>query len=261
MRIIIFLCCLLTHQLNANEFEKVRIIAVNEPPANFINKTGLADGFVVEIVQAMQTIIGNNINIEFVPEARSLNIVATKPNILFFSLSRTEFREDSYYWIGKVFNKNWQVFAKTDSALIVDSLAGLSEISSIGVVRGDVREEWLVNKKFTNLYSLTHHEQSIQLLLHDRLPAIVYEQQGLDYWCHKLAIDPLKFKAIYTLHQSDVYLVMSKTTPKETVLLWQQAYEKLLLSGQISAISQKWHQSMLNNFNIQSNFDGDFLTF
>ena len=261
MRLISLIILVLTCSFSARASEPVRIISVNEPPANFINKAGYPDGLVVDIVQAMQNIVGNESTIEFTPEARALNIMDSQANVLFFSISRTQFREEKYHWVGKVFSKNWQVFTKVDSQLAASSLKDLANISAIGVVRGDVREEWLVNRKFTNLYSVTHHEQNIQLLLKDRLPAIVYEQQGLTYLCEKLFIDCYQFKAIYKLHQSDVYLVMSKKTPQSTLLKWQQAYQKLLSSGEIATISQKWHHHLLNNLNIISQQDGDFLTF
>ena len=261
MRFISLIILVLTCSFSARASEPVRIISVNEPPANFINKAGYPDGLVVDIVQALQDIVGNESIMEFIPEARALNIMDSQANVLFFSISRTQFREDKYHWVGKVFSKNWQVFTKVDSELHASSLQDLANINAIGVVRGDVREEWLVNRKFTNLYSVTQHDQNVQLLLWGRLPAIVYEQQGLTYSCEQLLIDCGQFKAIYTLHQSDVYLVMSKKTPQATLLKWQQAYQKLLSSGEIAAISQKWHHHLLNNLNITSKKNGDFLTF
>ncbi len=121
------------------------------------------------------------------------------------------------------------MFTKVDSELHASSLQDLANINAIGVVRGDVREEWLVNRKFTNLYSVTQHDQNVQLLLWGRLPAIVYEQQGLTYSCEQLLIDCGQFKAIYTLHQSNVYLVMSKKNTTSNLIKMAASLSKVII--------------------------------
>ncbi|MDU0354579.1 hypothetical protein RS130_12180 [Paraglaciecola aquimarina] len=54
---------------------------------------------------------------------------------------------------------------------------------------------------------------------------------------------------------------MSPKTSKETVLVWQQAYQKLLSSGAKGEIFREWQQVLLNKFNIESDVEGGVFKF
>ncbi|WDD98790.1 transporter substrate-binding domain-containing protein [Thalassomonas actiniarum] len=255
-------CLLLTVSLfqvaYANEF---RILTVNEPPANYINTSGKADGYVVDIVRALRKEVGATAEIEFVPEARALNILRDKANVLVFSLSKTPFRQEKYLWVGQVLSKKWEVYTLLESELKIENKEQLKNLPVIGVVRGDIREEWLVNHKFTNLHSVTHHNQNIRLLLKERVSAIVFEKLGLAHLCRDLNIDVSLFKSIYTINTSPVFIVMSSITPPDTFHLWHNAYNKLKANGELEKISRLWQAKLLTDFNLDIGIADGLLVF
>lgn len=241
--------------------QDVQVFTVNEPPANYINGAGAAEGYVVDIVNLLQKKVGNRSKVIFLPEARALEMVKETPNVLFFSLSKTVPREENYHWIGQVMSKKWQVYALESNDITINNLRDLENLYSIGIVRGDVREEWLQSQNFTNLHSVTQHNQNILRLLMGRVPVIVYEEQGLAYFSHEMGIDFTLFKPVYTLRQSAVYIVMSKATPTHIVKLWQDAFEQLTQSGEIKKISLAWQQKLKQEFNISSEISKGILFF
>jgi len=229
-----------------------RVLSVNEPPANYLNKTGVPDGYVVDIIKALQKEVGNNAKIEFMPEVRALNIMQTTANTLLFSISKTKYRENLYLWLGQVMEKRWDVYALKASNLKIKELKQLKKLPMIGVVRGDVREEWLLTNDFTNLYSVTNHRQNVQRLLTGRVSTIVYEEQGLKYICQELGIDSTLFQSIYTINFSPVFIVISKGTHSTTFDAWQHAFNKLMSNGEIEKISLTWQHKLWNDFLIES---------
>jgi len=153
------------------------------------------------------------------------------------------------------------VYSLKKSNLVIENTTQLRALPIIGVVRGDVREEWLINHKFTNLYSVTAHRQNVELLLKGRVSAFVYEKQGLSYIAHELGVDLSQFIAIYTLKISPVYIVMSKQTSSETFNLWQSAFQKLMANGDIERISIDWQNKLWQELSINSEFRDGILHF
>lgn len=232
---------------------QLTVISVVEPPSNYINADNLPDGYVTDIMQALMTEAGQVKVIEFVPEARAMHMMAKQPNIMLFSISRTKHREDKFHWIGHVMSKAWHVYARSDSDLNITSIDDLKKLSSLGVVRGDVREEWLSNQGFANLRSITEHEQNIRLLMKGRVDAIAYEEQGLLFALNKTNFDREMFKSIYQLNESDVYISMSKNgTNEATVKRWQAAFNRIKTNGILENIAKKWQKRMKAEFAIDT---------
>ncbi len=262
-----FFCCSLSILLFLSIFSQIshanelRILTVNEPPANYLDKDGEMQGYVLDIVHALQKELGIKTNIEVIPEARALNIANSTANTLLFSFSKTPYRQDHFHWIGQVLSKKWQVYALKESKISITNDEQLRKINILGVVRGDVREEWLVNHKFTNLHSVTHHEQNVKRLLMGRVPAIVYENAGLIHLCKKLNVEPSLVEAIYTLKIAPVYIMMSAKTAPHIVEKWQTAFQQLLMNGEIEAISKTWQIKLKSDFNIESELANDILIF
>ncbi|WDE12965.1 substrate-binding periplasmic protein [Thalassomonas haliotis] len=250
---------LLSGKINAEHF---RIISVIEPPANFLNTRGEPDGFVTDIIHALQRKLNDNTQIEFIPEVRALRIAHKTPNILLFSFSKTQKRTPLFHWVGKVQSKNWHIISLKEQQLEIGDLQQLKALPSIGVVRGDVREEWLNEQGFTNISAVTNHEQNIRRLLSGRISSILYELQGLKHVADNLALDLKMFESVYIANQSDVYILMSKTGTSTTLFSrWQQAFSQLSQSGELKAIALKWQTRLRRQQNISSEVVDNILVF
>lgn len=242
----------------------LRVLTVMEPPSSYISERGVAAGYAVDIFNLLVegTQIENTFTFEFVPEARVLNIAEQKANIVFFAFSRTELREDKFHWIGAVATKKWQIYGLKNSSVRINSIAQLKQLPMIGVVRGDVREEWLINKGFVNLISVTQHDQNVKLLLMGRLPVIAFENQGLTFITNKLKQDASLITPIFTLNKAKNYIAMSKKqTNLKLVALLKTRYLTIKENGSLYDLSTKWQDELDNSYSIKSEVNDALLSF
>jgi polar amino acid transport system substrate-binding protein len=239
----------------------MQILTVIEPPASYINSHGELSGYATDLVLALQKQVQDHSVIQVMPESRALLTAARQPNVLLFGFSRTTEREDKYHWIMPLLRKRWIVYVRHDSQLEINNLNDLRSLDSIGVVRGDVREEWLLAQGFTNLQSSASHAQNLARLRSGRLTAIAYEPQGMQYLLKETGHQMEEFKPLLQFHSSEVWLLMSRQTSSSEVLRWQIAAEQMKLTGQQRAISLMWQQRLLIAEQIQSSIQQDLLQF
>lgn len=237
----------------APQSQTLRIITVVEPPASYLDSHGQLTGFSVEVVQAIQRSLDDKTVIEVLPEARAIHIARTEPNVLLFSFSRTPTREVEFYWIGKLIVKTWSVYSLSSNPIQIENIEQLRKVKAIGVVRGDIREEWLTEQGFTNLHPSVNHKQNIHRLRSGRLDLIAYESQGIQHLLWEEGLEADDIKSVYQLKTSDVYLLMSKSgTDPELMQRWKSATEKFKRSGQQQFIAEKWQMVLKHYHNIQT---------
>lgn len=261
---IVFLTLLGSFSLHSNASEPLRpiqILTVIEPPASYLNSHGELSGYATELVRALQKQLKDRSDIQIMPESRVLLTAARQPNVLLFGFSRTRDREDKYHWIMPLLRKRWVIYVHKDSPLQINNLDELRNLDSIGVVRGDVREEWLIAQGFTNLHSSASHAQNLARLRSGRLTVIAYEPQGMQYLLKETGHQPDEFKPVLHFHSSEVWLLMSRHTHSSEVQRWQTAAEQLKSSGQQLEIAKHWQQRLWQTEQIQSTVQQDLLQF
>jgi polar amino acid transport system substrate-binding protein len=233
--------------------QNLRIITVVEPPASYLDSHGQLTGFSVEVVQAIQRSLNDKTVIEVVPEARAMHIARTEPNVILFGFSKTEKREHEFYWLGQLSVKSWSVYALSTNPVQIQSLEELRKVKAIGVVRGDIREEWLIEEGFLNLHPSVNHKQNIHRLRSGRLDLIAYENQGIQHLLWEEGLQTSDVKSVFNLKTSDVYLLMSKPgTDPELWQLWKNAADKFRKSGQQQFIAEKWRMILKQYHNINT---------
>ncbi len=228
----------------AEEFE---ILTVDEPPSSYIGKNGEPEGFAVDVVREIQRRINNSDPILVTPEARALKIASQKPNVVLFSFSRTPEREDKFHWIMLLLRKSWVLYAKSGSGIKLNNLEDARNVSSIGVLRGDIREDHLKQLGFNNLSVVKNHEHNVRMLQRGRVDLLYYEPIGMDYACKKLGISISEFEAVLETQSSEVYIMMSKNgTDAEAYKKWRDAANQIKKDGTFDRIAKKWEKEISN---------------
>jgi polar amino acid transport system substrate-binding protein len=257
----LWLCCLLAASPYGVADERLRIITVEEPPASFMLPGGQMDGFVVDVVKALQRQLNDQNPLELMPEGRAMLTAQQESNVLLFSFSRTPERDASFHWLLPVLKKRWQIYLSVQSTLQLNNLADLRQLSSIGVVRGDVRESYLIQLGFTNLVAVTSHQQNLQMLHTGRVQAIIADSLELAYVLRQQSDQYPEPKLAMTLRSSHVYLVMPKAADPGLVEHWQQAAKILQQRGELEQIAVLWQQRIQQELNINVQRDGHLLLF
>ncbi len=237
-----------------------QIITVVEPPSSYLDSHGRLTGYATDIVRALQKISGDRSHIQLMPESRALLTASRQPNVLLYGFSRTLEREHNYHWIMPLARKKWVLYMRSDDPQQLQHLNDARALESIGVVRGDVREEWLLAQGFTNLQSSSSHAQNLARLGSRRLNAIAFEPQGMQYLLREAGVATAEYRAALHFFETEVWLLMSRQSPASEVARWQQAAQQLQQSGELAAISKSWQQRLAQE-QIHSSIEGQLLSF
>ena len=93
-------------QAKSTEAPVIEVITAQFSPLQMM-ENGVAKGYVVELIEHVVERVKQEYQIDvstakILPFRRALNALDKGPNVLFFSLSRTQKREDKFLWIGEV---------------------------------------------------------------------------------------------------------------------------------------------------------------
>lgn len=174
------------------------------------------------------------------PETRAFFYGLNVPNTVLIGFSRTPDRKDQFHWISTLFRKPWVLYSKKDSGIVIRSIEDAKKIKSIGVVRGDIRSEFLKNKGFENIVFVANHVQTLKMLLRNRLQLIFYEPQGLSILSKNLDVPMSEFETVLETQSSEVWIMMSKQTSSNIVKNWSTAAKQMKKDGTFQRIVEKW---------------------
>lgn len=247
---------------NVSLAENIQILTVDEPPSSFLNEKGEPTGFSVDVVRELQKRLNNTSAIQIMPEARVIKTATESPDTLIFAFSRTPSREDKYHWIMHIIRKPWVFYSKKGANIHLKDLDDAKKVQRIGVVRGDVRENQLLDLGFKNTEAVTNFDQNIKKLQADRIPLLYHEPIGMAYTCKNLGIPVSEFEAVYSPKASDVYILMSKNgTSEETAKKWAEAAAKMKEDGTFQKIAEKWSQLIFEQVGIRPEYKDGALNF
>jgi polar amino acid transport system substrate-binding protein len=105
-------------------------------------------GYGREFINKLMLDAGIHYAIEPQPFARALRTLETSPNAVLFPLMRTAERESKFQWIGLMAKRNYHLYRlKSRKDIVIQSLEDAKQYR-IGVLRGDVRTDYLRSQGF-----------------------------------------------------------------------------------------------------------------
>ncbi|WP_199823615.1 ABC transporter substrate-binding protein [Labrenzia sp. OB1] len=157
---------------------QIRIVTQYFAPLQWDND-GEPDGYVADFMLAVIDRVSERLPVsvgsfDFLPWKRAILTARQEPNVLFFSLSRTQEREGWFEWLGEV-SPYGQYFYQLDTRpeIAVDRIEDLMSLNlRIGVQNGGNLHSYLKQLGFDegrNLVPITDYRQGIEMLYLDRL--------------------------------------------------------------------------------------------
>ena len=217
---------------------ELTVYAELEEPANYVegdaNTVPIGPGY--DLVLAVLAEAGLEADVRVVPWTRLIRSLETEKNVLGFSMTRTPQREDRFLWVGLFRPVNFKLWALAGRAAgLPDSLEAATELR-VSAIRGDVVEQFLLNRDFTNLVYLSENANSITMLRRGRIDVMGYIESGMpDYLARKneqpgTLVPIIDLEGISTGH----YMVMSKQSDPELFHRLREAYQTVVESGKFS---------------------------
>ncbi|WP_316896916.1 transporter substrate-binding domain-containing protein [Pseudodesulfovibrio indicus] len=256
--IIVFYTALTVGYLPCNA-DSLRILTVHEPPSNYIDPAGNIAGFSIDVVKEIQRRIGDTTPIELLPERRLLSMAEHGDHII-VGISRTPAREHRYHWVIKLLVKPWVLYSYKDRNTHITTLDDAKEVR-VGVVNGDVREEYARENGFKHIDPSNSHLSNLRKLIEGRIDLAFLEPQGVAYECRVNGLDLSAYKPRLTPYASEVYVAMPMDTDLDLLRLWEKAAQDMKLDGTFLSIAHTWSKRLSEQYGIASIPTADALTF
>ncbi len=242
--------------------EEVTILTTQDSPPTSFFIDGKLTGFAVEYTKAVQKAVGHTGNIEAQSGIRILTEASKKPNILLFSVSRNENRENKFHWIAHLTTRRNEFWAKKEFTGSISSIEDAKKVKGIGVARGGNREKLLRDKGFANLDRGTDELMNLKKLLGDRFSLIFISTVEAYSLTSQLNIPVDTIKPVYVVFQNDSWIAMSKNgTSAETVNQWKNAAAKLKEDGTFKKIAEKWVKYLKDTIGVEIMVKNNVLCF
>ena len=206
---------------------KLRVMTEEYPPFNYTDTNGNLVGSSTEIVKAIITKLGLDINIEVLPWAQAYDTVLLEPDAALYSMARTPERENLFMWVGPIGSyENW-LYAKKGSSTRVSSLDEAKTVEGIAVVKDEAGQQKLAQQGFINFVYTDSTADGLKKLVAGQADLWLGTGADVELVAKKAGVDPAGIEAVAFVHKVDLYIGFNKNTAYATILSWQTALDSL----------------------------------
>lgn len=218
---------------------KLSILTEEWPPISF-EENNKAQGFAVEVVEQIQALTKDKNPIQVVPWARGYRELQNQPNVVLFTVMRTEEREKMFTLLGPIGISEVALYGLAERPLAIQTIDDAKKLNSIAAVDETLFETALQKKGFRNIVTAMTPEQEIRLLAAGRVDLISGDFQVLQNALNKAGFTHLKLKRYLLIEKTKFYIAFSKGTKPELIQEWKKALKQIKADGRFHKISQKW---------------------
>ena len=216
------------------------------PPVTFVGEDGEVSGFVTDIVRELMK--RNDISGELlvVPWSIGYDIALNLPNVLLFSMDRTESRESLFEWIGPVGKNTAYLYGRIDSNLLLPAdISKAKEIPSIATTTDWWTEQLLKELGFTNLISSIDPLETARQLMTGKALLGIFTDLTVESIIKNAGYDTRDLKRSLEIQTNYFYIAASTGTDEELVLRLQTALDDMKRDGSFEEILREYVPDML----------------
>lgn len=172
------------------------------------------------------------------PWARAYEMALQEPNVLIFMIARTPQREDKFKWAGEFMRIDYHLYKlRTETEVVVRTLQD-AKAYSVGVLRGDVREQYLQSQGFTRLVVSAQNADNFRKLLHRQVQLVPMPERDVQQQCEESHIDCAMLEKVYTLDglSTGLFMAYGRATPDDVVARTRAAFEKVKADGTLARL-------------------------
>ncbi len=245
LTVLIFL--LTTINASAASLDDLLLVTEEYPPLNFSEedtRRGIATDFLVAILTAGGSEQRHK-DIASISWARGYQLARSRPNVLLYSMTRSEQREALFHWIGPILNSDIVLLArKADRIVINDPQQLKGGKFKIGVVLDDIGHQLLKELQVDSrsIYPSNRGSYLLKTLAENRVDLIAYDSLVSHWNLIQLGYDPADFEAVYELKKAAYYFTVSLRTAPQLVTPLQNQFDRLKQSGRLDQIIKGYLQ-------------------
>lgn len=222
-------------------------LVTEEFPPLQVQVDNQAKGYVIDFIKALVDDASKEVPvairmIHFVPWKRALVMSQQMENVLFFSISRTEARENKYHWIGEVSPYEVKLFRHSSGPKFQPERLSDLEQFQLGTQAGGNLDDYFTGKGF-ELIKVTYSRRVLKLLKAGRIDYAPLISQSYYYRIEQYDLNPDDYLPVLRVDElcKDLWLVASKGTSPEVVQALRNSYQKLINQGELQQLIDAYH--------------------
>ena len=169
------------------------------------------------------------------PWARAYDMALNDANVLIYLVARTPEREAKFQWVGEFMQIRYHLYKLRERADIRASNLDAARNYTIGVMRNDLRHQYLQQQGFTRLVMSAQTAENFGQLLKHKVDMVPLSEAGAEAQCHNTAFDCAGLERVLPLDAltTGVYMAYSLATPHAVVERTQSAFKQLKANGTV----------------------------
>jgi polar amino acid transport system substrate-binding protein len=200
---------------------------------------GKVAGPATEIVEATMKRAGlTDYKIALYPWARAYDLALQEPNVMIFLIARTEAREAQFKWAGEFMRIEYHLYKlRGRNDVVVRNLQD-AKAYAVGVMRDDVRQQYLQSRGFDKLVVSARNTDSLRMLLDRKVHLLPLPDNDVIRFCKEANVDPAALEKVLTLNEmtTGIYMAYSRHTPDETVTRTRNAFDLIKAEGTVARL-------------------------
>lgn len=218
------------------------IRAVTETTPYSYQKGERVQGPATEVVEKTLLAAGlTDYQIKLYPWARAYDMALREPGVLIYLIARTAAREQQFKWAGEIMKIQYHLYrlrGRTD--ITVKTLADAKNYT-IGVIRDDVRQQYLQSRGFQRLAVSAQWIDNFNKLIKRQVDLVPLTEDDASSLCLEARFDCAGLEKVLTLDEAStgLYMAYSNATADSTVQKTRAAFDRLKADGSVRRIMER----------------------
>lgn len=212
---------------------------VTEDSAYSYVEQGQVAGPATRIVRAALARAGfDKVHVDLYPWARAYAMAQSQPNVLIYLIARTPEREHRFKWVAELMKIEYHLYRLASRADLQASSLEAARPYRVGVIREDVRQDYLKRKGFEHLVLSAGNDENFRQLLAGRVDMIALAPSDAVLLCQKYRVDCATLTRVLTLDELTVglYMAFSQATDDPVAERLGRAYQALKAEGALARL-------------------------
>ena len=211
-------------------------------PLTYADKLGQATGFVSNIVKQIKTRMGNDDAIMVLDWDLIYRSALLNPNVIIFSIAKTDERTPLFNWVGPVVQNNAYLYKNAASNMAVPSVEYAKKVRKIATTSSWWMEQLLIDMGFDNLVSYPTPTQCVKQLLERKVDLTVLTDLTVKDIVIEAGYDMAQIEPALHLATRDVYVAISKGTSNEFIDDFRETFDELVADGTYEKLYSKYFE-------------------
>jgi polar amino acid transport system substrate-binding protein len=220
--------------------QTIRVVTESTPYT--YQKGPRVEGNATEVVEKTLAAAGlQDHQIRLYPWARAYDMALNEPNVLIYLIARTFEREQQFKWAGEIMKIQYHLFRLREQKQIIVKTLADAQNYTIGVMRDDVRQQYLQSKGFHRLTVSAQSLDNFNKLIKHQVDMVPLTDDDAVSLCARAHFDCAGLEKVLTLEEAStgLYMAYSKATADSTVQKTRAAFDRLKADGSLRRIMER----------------------